>query len=75
MYQEQGIFTKLFYYTKEAAGIKRIYIHDPSPAGRLVADRYGFAIPKNIDDFPPVDNAMQEQRKDAERAIFLEGIL
>jgi hypothetical protein len=74
-YQEQGLFTKLFYFTSEAAQIKKIYIHDGSPSGLLVADRYGFAVPKNDSLFSPPLNTAVQSAKDFALAAAIEEIL
>jgi hypothetical protein len=74
-YQQQGVFTKLFYFTSEAANLKRIYIHDGSPSGLLVANRYNFAVPKDESLFSPPLNTAIQSAKDFALAAAIEAIL
>ena len=56
-YRGQGIFTNLFFWLKEEAGLDKTYISKNYPFHFLLADKYNFSIPKNIDDLPSIDDS------------------
>jgi hypothetical protein len=56
-YQNQGIFTMLFFWTKEQAGIEKTYISKNDPFNLLLADKFNLSIPENIEDLPPLGNS------------------
>jgi hypothetical protein len=54
-YRHQQIFTKLYFWLKESAGIDRTYISKNNEYHFLLADKFNLAIPKSIDDLPGLE--------------------
>ena len=74
-YRQQDVFGSLFYWLKGELGIDKVYIHNPSPAGRLIAARFGLSIPKDIDGFPPIENLRESELAVGAAATALKEIL
>lgn len=55
-YQQQGIFYRLFFWTKEQAGLETTYISKNDPFNLLLAEKYNLKIPMNIESLPALEN-------------------
>lgn len=55
-YQNQGIFTMLFFWVREQAGINKTYISKNDPFNLLLADKWNLSIPDNIESLPALGN-------------------
>lgn len=58
-YRSQGIFTELFFWTRDQAEITKTYISKSGPFHALLAEKYGLYVPKDIETLPEPDPQSQ----------------
>ncbi len=72
-YREQGIFRGLFEWAQAALGVDKVYIHNKSQTGVLVAQRFELAVP--VIEMPPVGNLYEEEMKMTDLAIRIQDVI